>query len=166
MTSANSQQNSLSASAETFLPSRPAPPQPSTAQAPPMTTTATPNRTTVYSANDIRSEPSYWSSTASNRPATSVSTRNPSSRYADINSNETDDEIAYTSPYTGTTLTRKDVREYGSGKQEIQKDGSVATVFFKPGFLASPEELWGRWLPAASKEKEGDDGRRVLLGES
>lgn len=154
MASTDSSQTSLKASAETFLPSRPAPPQPST------------NPTTVYSANDIRSEPSYWASSASKRPnnSASASARYPSSRHADVNFSGNDDEIAYTSPYTGTTLTRKDIREYGSGKQEIQSDGSMATVFFKPGFLASPEELWGRWLPATSKEKADDETVNVTGG--
>lgn len=54
-------------------------------------------------------------------------------------------------------MTRKQLREYGCGKQETQEDGSVATVFFKPGFLASSEDLWGRWLgPTKRKGKEDD----------
>jgi len=53
-------------------------------------------------------------------------------------------------------MTRKELREYGCGRQETQEDGSVATVFFKPGFLASSEDLWGRWLAPKRKGKEDD----------
>lgn len=53
-------------------------------------------------------------------------------------------------------MTRKELREYRCGKQETQEDGSVATVFFKPGFLASSEDLWGRWLAPKWKGKEDD----------
>lgn len=139
---------SLSASAETFLPSRPAQPaQPITA---PRTSTA--KSTTIYSANDIRSDPSYSASTL-------TSTRN-------ANTSANDNEVAYTSPYTGTTLTRRELREYATGKQERQEDGSTATVFFKPAFLASSAELWGRWLGSSVgvKQRGGDGTGTVGVG--
>jgi len=45
----------------------------------------------------------------------------------------------------------------------LQSDGSVVTVFFKPGFLASAEELWGRW--EGSKGTAGDGVGGVAGGE-
>jgi len=101
--------------------------------------------TPIYSANDARSDPSYWAS-APNKPPVPY-------RKGNATSNTNDDNVAYTSPWTGATMTRKELREYGCGKQQAQEDGSVATVFFKPGFLASSEELWGRWLAPKQKLK-------------
>lgn len=42
-------------------------------------------------------------------------------------------------------MTRAELAQYGRGKREVQEDGSTVSVFFKPGFLATQEELWGRW---------------------
>lgn len=97
--------------------------QQTTSQLPPKPPSTYSASNTTYSASDIRSEPSYW---------TSVSAKNAY-----------DDEIGYTSPWTGATLTRKQLKEYASGKEEIQPDGSMVTVYFKPDFVE--EGLWDRW---------------------
>ena len=55
------------------------------------------------------------------------------------------DEVGYTSPWTGVSMTRRELKEYAGGKPEVQDDGTVVNVFFKPGFVASKEELWGRF---------------------
>ncbi|KAK5954252.1 hypothetical protein OHC33_004825 [Knufia fluminis] len=151
-TATASSRNSLNASADTFLPTRPAL---GLSQDPQSTTTQAPTTTTIYSANDIRSDPSYWTSNANantnKRAPTHPRDRN-TSRYDNTNENE----IAYTSPYTDISMTRKELREYATGKRETMEDGSVVTVFFKPSFLATPEELWGRWLPTDTKLKDED----------
>jgi len=150
--STNSPQNPLNVSAKTFLPSRPAQHnQTGTTQVPrPSSPTTAQPAAAVYSASDIRSDPSYWTTppisvSTDQRTSASASTSTGPRNNAASAANENEMEIGYTSPYTGLTMTRKDLREYSSGKQVRQDDGSVVHVFFKPGFLATREELWGRW---------------------
>lgn len=64
-----------------------------------------------------------------------------------------ENDVAYTSPWTGTTLTRKELTEYGRGKREVQDDGSAVNVFFKPGFLSSEDDLWGRLIQKSQAEQ-------------
>lgn len=154
-TTTASSRNSLNASADTFLPTRPAL---GLSQDPQSTTTQAPTTTTIYSANDIRSDPSYWTSKSNaNANTNKRAPAHPRDRNTSRYDNSNENEVAYTSPYTDISMTRKELKEYATGKRETMEDGSVVTVFFKPSFLATPEELWGRWLPVDTEQK-GEDG--------
>ena len=49
-----------------------------------------------------------------------------------------EDEIGYTSPWTGARLTKAEVREYARGKTVINEKGEEVTVFFKSSFVEDP----------------------------
>lgn len=48
------------------------------------------------------------------------------------------DDIGYTSPWTGATLTKAEVREYARGKTVVDENGETVTVFFKRSFVEDP----------------------------
>lgn len=90
------------------------------------------NTTTTYSKTDIRSDPTYWSTTPS------ASTLLPSLP----SQNKSEDAIGYVSPWTGAEMTRQELREYSIGKQVVKADGEVVLTFFKPSFV--DEGVWDR----------------------
>lgn len=89
------------------------------------------NNGKVFSKNDVRSDPSY--------------------RASNNEISNTDDDIAYTSPWTGIQMTHKELGEYEVGKEEILPNGKVEVTYFKPSFVE--EGLWDRW------EKKGQATR-------
>ncbi|KAK5069816.1 hypothetical protein LTR64_008001 [Lithohypha guttulata] len=148
---------SLSASSQTFnlLPSTPQPePSHHHHQLPTRPTTTT----TTYTSSDIRSDPSYWSQTNTSATVTTPTSTNtttnnhrPQSYLPSRIDRETyENEIGYTSPWTGATMTRKELLEYGKGRMEEREDGRIELVFFKPGFV--DEGLWDQWEEGKEKE--------------
>lgn len=49
-----------------------------------------------------------------------------------------EDDIGYTSPWTGVTLTKAELREYARGKTVVNEKGEQVTVFFKRSFVEDP----------------------------
>lgn len=94
---------------------------------------ADPKVTTSYSSNDVRSDPTYWSSLS--------------------NKQNYENTVAYTSPWTGAEMTRKELMEYGVGKQILSSDGGIVLTYFKPSFVE--ENIWARW---EAKKETGNEG--------
>ena len=102
----------------------------------PGTTQPNPQPTSIYTPNDIRSDPAYWTQSQPQAPQAALGTN--TSGFNTQRYREDPDEIVFTAPETGIAFTRKELREWGRGKEVLRADGGVELCFFKASFVEDP----------------------------